>query len=165
MQSITDSTDANDVADAGNDGIGWITSAIPLLLEKYSLLSLLIVSLIWGVTNAFMTLTTKSLPQSDKISNSNSSKGTLMQFLYSVYQIVTHISFLSIYGLNQCGSVLYYATLPHVPLNVAVPFTNTLTMVWTVVTSILLGETRIVLRDMIGCVFIVVGATICALHS
>lgn len=45
--------------------------------------------------------------------------------------------------LNQCGSVVYYLTLASADLSVAVPITNSLTMIITTLTGKLLGEDNI----------------------
>ena len=43
-------------------------------------------------------------------------------------------------GINLCGSTVYYYTLGHAQLSLAVPITNFLTFVFTALAGQLLGE-------------------------
>lgn len=66
------------------------------------------------------------------------------------------------YALNQCGSVLYYFLLASSDLSVAVPVCNALSLVFSCITSYLLGE-RVdqPIKAIIGSAFVMAGVAIC----
>ena len=66
------------------------------------------------------------------------------------------------YALNQCGSVLYYFLLASSDLSVAVPVCNALSLVFSCITSYLLGE-RVdqPIKAIFGSAFVMAGVAIC----
>jgi len=66
------------------------------------------------------------------------------------------------YALNQCGSVLYYYLLASSDLSVAVPVCNALSLVFSCITSYMLGE-RVdqPLKAIVGSALVMVGVAIC----
>lgn len=67
--------------------------------------------------------------------------------------------------LNQCGSVVYYLTLASADLSVAVPITNSLTMIITTLTGKLLGEDNINAGTFLGMMLVVSGVSICVMDK
>lgn len=63
--------------------------------------------------------------------------------------------------LNQCGSVVFYTTLASTDLTIAVPITNSLTMIVTMLVGRILGEGNINTGAFLGMVLVISGVTIC----
>lgn len=70
------------------------------------------------------------------------------------------------YALNQCGSLIFYWLLASSDLVVAVPVCNALALVFSCVTSYLLGE-RVdqPIKAIVGSAFVMVGVAICMMSS
>ena len=69
------------------------------------------------------------------------------------------------YVVNQSGSVMYYFTLANSNLSLAVPICNALALVFSIFTSIALGESiRRPWVTILGAALVVAGVTLC-LHD
>nr|XP_036866341.1 transmembrane protein 234 isoform X3 [Manis javanica] len=67
--------------------------------------------------------------------------------------------------LNQCGSLLYYLTLTSTDLTLAVPISNSLAIVFTLIVGKVLGEDIGGKRALAGMVLTVAGITLCVTSS
>lgn len=67
--------------------------------------------------------------------------------------------------LNQCGSLLYYLTLTSTDLTLAVPISNSLAIVFTLIVGKVLGEDIGGKRAFAGMVLTVAGITLCVTSS
>ncbi|XP_075051313.1 transmembrane protein 234 isoform X2 [Mixophyes fleayi] len=102
-------------------------------LAAGELLSLLLVSLLWGVTNPFLRRGAEGV---ESVREERKVRRLLCEarFLISNYRYI--IPFL----LNQSGSLVFYLTLASTELSLAVPICNSLALVFTMVSGRILGE-------------------------
>ncbi|KAM9320112.1 transmembrane protein 234 [Gastrophryne carolinensis] len=121
--------------------------------------ALLLVSVLWGVTNPFLRRGAEGL---EKVKEDSSRVWRLLseaRFLICNYRYI--IPFL----LNQSGSVVFYLTLASTELSLAVPVCNSLALVFTVLTGWILGEHIGGKRALAGLFITMVGITICVTSS
>ncbi|XP_069751178.1 transmembrane protein 234 [Narcine bancroftii] len=116
---------------------------------------LLLVSLLWGVTNPFLKKGTEGIERV-KAGNVVTQLFAEMKFLIFNYKYL--IPFL----LNQTGSLLYYFTLASTDLSLAVLLSNSLTFLFTLLTGKLLGEDIGGKQAMAGILLTLLGITLCA---
>ena len=133
---------------------------IDFTMELFDIASLLIVGAFWGCTNPFLRKGAEQLDgqKKDQSSSSMIGGGTLQKFL----RVQVWLPYL----LNQCGSLVYYILLSSSDLTVAVPICNGLALVFSCVTSYLLGE-RVdkPFQAMAGASCVVAGVAWCMFHS
>ncbi|KAM5180310.1 transmembrane protein 234 [Mantella aurantiaca] len=122
------------------------------------LCSLLLVALLWGVTNPFLR---KGAEGVERVREDRIIWRLLgeAKFLLSNYRYV--IPFL----LNQSGSVVFYLTLASTDLSLGVPICNSLALVFTVVTGWILGEDIGGKGATFGMLITIVGISICVASS
>ena len=122
-------------------------------------LSLLLVGILWGCTNPFMRrgfIETKSTKQQQEDDDG------LKSFILNKLVLLINIKVWLPYLLNQCGSLLYYKTLASSNLTLSVPICNALSLVFSCVTSALLGERmNRPRRAIFGVVLILLGVGVC----
>lgn len=94
------------------------------MLDHYILLPL--VAILWGVTNALMKKCSEGIEKCESESHS-----WIRNFWEEIKFLIQNWKYLSTYGLNQCGSLLYYYALGFCDLSIAGPLTNTMTFVVT----------------------------------
>lgn len=119
---------------------------------------LCIVSLLWGSTNPLIRQGSKGIEDIHRPSR-------IGQFFAEVFFLVSNWRYLIPFLLNQCGSVVYYLTLASADLSVAVPITNSLTMIITTLTGKLLGEDNINAGTFLGMMLVVSGVSICVMDK
>ncbi|XP_076021616.1 transmembrane protein 234 [Genypterus blacodes] len=123
------------------------------------LLSLLLVSVLWGCTNPFLKRGTEGLEHV-------SGTGTrISQLLAEIKFLFLNLKYLIPFLLNQSGSLVYYLTLATTELSLAVPVANSLTFVCTLLTGKLLGEEFGGKRDVAGMLLTMTGITLCVISS
>mmetsp|Transcript_18584 Transcript_18584/g.40237 ORF Transcript_18584/g.40237 Transcript_18584/m.40237 type:complete len:168 (+) Transcript_18584:468-971(+) len=139
-------------------------------------LSLFLVGSLWGCTNPFMR---KGFAESsadatkDDATTNNEGDATKelsgisrsKAILKSISQL-TRIKVWLPYSINQLGSLLYYKSLASSNLTLSVPICNATAMVFSSITSILLGE-RVNQpgKAMLGVSFVLLGVGICMYSS
>ncbi|ELR12255.1 uncharacterized protein ACA1_002760 [Acanthamoeba castellanii str. Neff] len=101
-----------------------------------SSLWLVAVGMLWGCTNPLIKLGSKGVTDLPKRSH------PVMQFLAETFFLFTRWQYLVPFLLNMCGSVVFFWSLGSAEISLVVPITNSLTFLFTTVTSQLLGETR-----------------------
>ncbi|CAG9810896.1 unnamed protein product [Chironomus riparius] len=119
-------------------------------------------AVLWGVTNVLLKRNSKGI-KDIKIENSK-----VNQILAELKYLATNWKYFTTFGVNQLGSVLYFYALNQKlsSLSVAVIFTNSLTMLITSVTSIVLENHKISLRILLGGVLVTLGSSlICISHE
>ena len=137
-------------------------------------LSLILVGAFWGCTNPFMRKgfvetkqSTISTPTDDNGHNNDNDNnaGSMKSFIIQKLSLLVNIKVWLPYLINQCGSLLYYKTLASSNLTLSVPICNATAMVFSSITSALLGE-RInqPWRAAFGVILVLVGVAIC-MHS
>ena len=134
-------------------------------------ISLLLVGALWGCTNPFMRkgfLETKSQNEDkghDNIScNSGSSNtdGIIKTFIHKKLALLVHIRVWLPYLIDQMGSLLYYKTLASSNLTLSVPICKATAMVFSSITSAILGErVNQPYRATFGVILVLSGVAIC----
>ena len=112
-----------------------------------------VVALLWGATNPFLKRGSQNLLQIKETSK-------VQQYLSEWKYMLTRPSYLVPFLLNQGGSLVYYVALSKSELSVAVPLTNSLTLLFTLLSGIALGE-KIRRKALLGMVLVMVGIIIC----
>ncbi|XP_059908784.1 transmembrane protein 234 isoform X2 [Gadus macrocephalus] len=121
-------------------------------------LCLLLVAILWGCTNPFLKRGTEGI---EHVKRTNK----VLQVLAEVKFLFLNLQYLVPFLLNQLGSLVYYFTLATTDLSLAVPVTNSLTFLLTVLTGKILGEEFGGKRAVGGMVLTMVGITLCIVSS
>ncbi|GAX15141.1 hypothetical protein FisN_12Lu367 [Fistulifera solaris] len=107
-------------------------------------LALVLVGALWGCTNPLMRQGSATAQQS------------------SVLSKWLHVRVWLPYAVNQSGSLLFYYTLGHSDLSLAVPICNGLALVFSILTSYWIGEPMTdSLSVIVGSACVVAGVTVC----
>ncbi|XP_077588132.1 transmembrane protein 234 [Stigmatopora nigra] len=128
------------------------------MVTLVEVLSLLLVSVLWGCTNPFLKRGTEGIEHVNKM-------GKVAQFIAEVKFLFCNLKYLIPFVLNQSGSLVYYYTLSTTDLSLAVPVSNSLTFLWTLVTGKLLGENFGGKQAVAGMFLTMVGITLCIISS
>ncbi|CAG5866526.1 unnamed protein product [Menidia menidia] len=128
------------------------------MVTVVELLSLLLVSVLWGCTNPFLK------KGSEGIENV-STTSRVAQLLAEIKFLFFNIKYLVPFLLNQSGSLVYYYTLSTTELSLAVPVANSLTFLCTLLTGKLLGEEFGGKQAVLGMFLTMAGITLCVVSS
>lgn len=110
-------------------------------------LSMILVGALWGCTNPLLR---KGSVEVDKNQRLSSLKALLNVKIWLPYL------------LNQSGSIVFYILLANTELSLAVPICNALALLFSFLTSVILGEPiQKPFRSFLGATLVVVGVTIC----
>jgi multidrug transporter EmrE-like cation transporter len=118
------------------------------------LVLVLISSILWGVTNPFIRKNSAGI---EKIQATNTFNRIFLELKF----LFTNINYLIPFLLNQFGSIFFYIALGYANLSLVVPITNSLTLLFTTITGIFLGEQVCNLKTFIGLSFVITGISIC----
>ncbi|KAG8451566.1 hypothetical protein GDO86_003677 [Hymenochirus boettgeri] len=129
-----------------------------MALSAYDIFSLLMVSLLWGATNPFLRKGAEGLEavQEDK---------TVKQLFSELKFLIFNYKYVIPFLLNQSGSLVFYITLASTELSLAVPFCNSLALVFTLITGKIIGEEFGGKRAFLGMFLTTVGITLCIASS
>jgi hypothetical protein len=138
-------------------------------MEKllYQFGSFALVGALWGCTNPLLKEgSSSSVDQAARVaqkSNKQEASGDLWsRQLRILFGVLTNWRFLLPYVLNQSGSVVYVYLLGSSDISLAVPICNSLTFVFTAITSWLMGERMgDPGKTLGGAALVLVGVTIC----
>lgn len=130
-------------------------------------LSLILVGAFWGCTNPFMRqgfAETKSTKENNEGTN-NDTRG-VKSFVSGKLALLVNIKVWLPYLINQMGSLLYYKTLASSNLTLSVPICNATAMVFSSITSAILGE-RVNQpgRAALGVILVLLGVAVCMYSS
>ncbi|KAL6105523.1 tmem234 [Pungitius sinensis] len=128
------------------------------MVTVVELLSLLLVSVLWGCTNPFLKRGTEGI---EHVRHNNRVRQLLAEGKFLLLNLKYLIPFL----LNQSGSLVYYYTLSTTELSLAVPVANSLTFLCTLFTGKLLGEEFGGKQAVAGMFLTVAGISLCVLSS
>ncbi|XP_077338122.1 transmembrane protein 234 isoform X2 [Lithobates pipiens] len=120
--------------------------------------SLLLVALLWGVTNPFLR---KGAEGVERVREDR----TVWRLLSEAKFLISNYRYIIPFLLNQSGSVFFYLTLASTELSLAVPVCNSLALVFTVVTGWLLGEDIGGKGAVLGLLIMIFGISICVASS
>ncbi|XP_027857494.1 transmembrane protein 234 [Xiphophorus couchianus] len=121
-------------------------------------LSLVLVSLLWGCTNPFLKKGSEGI---EKVTETN----RVFQLLAEIKFLLLNIKYLVPFLINQSGSLVYFYTLSTTDLSLAVPVANSLTFLCTLLTGKLLGEEFGGKRAVVGMFLTMTGVTLCVISS
>lgn len=120
------------------------------MVSSSEILSLVLVGAFWGCTNPLM----RQGSQDVSLAKQQSSASWLSKWL-SVRVWLP-------YALNQSGSLLFYYTLGHSDLSLAVPMCNGLALVFSILTSYWIGEPMDdPWRLIVGSALVMAGVAVC----
>ncbi|CAL1575216.1 unnamed protein product [Knipowitschia caucasica] len=128
------------------------------MVSVVELLSLVLVSLLWGCTNPLLKRGTRGIEAVARPSR-------VAQLLAEFKFLLLNLSYIVPFLLNQSGSVIYYYTLSTTELSLAVPVTNSLTFLCTLITGKLLGEEFGGKYAVAGMFLTTAGLTLCVMSS
>lgn len=128
------------------------------MVTVVELLSLLLVSVLWGCTNPLLKRGTEGI---ENVTKSN----RFYQLLAEIKFLFLNLKYLVPFLLNQSGSLVYYYTLSTTELSLAVPVANSLTFLCTLLTGKLLGEEFGGKQAVVGMFLTMTGVTLCVLSS
>ncbi|CAL8289617.1 unnamed protein product [Gadus morhua 'NCC'] len=128
------------------------------MVSVVEVLCLLLVAILWGCTNPFLKRGTEGI---EHVKRTNK----VLQVLAEVKFLFLNLQYLVPFLLNQLGSLVYYFTLATTDLSLAVPVTNSLTFLLTVLTGKILGEEFGGKRAVGGMVLTMAGITLCIVSS
>ncbi|XP_059208601.1 transmembrane protein 234 [Centropristis striata] len=128
------------------------------MVTVVELLSLLLVSVLWGCTNPFLKRGTEGI---ETVQHRN----RVLQLLAEIRFLVLNLKYLVPFLLNQSGSLVYYYTLSTTEMSLAVPVANSLSFLCTLVTGKLLGEKIGGKRAVLGMFLTMSGITLCVISS
>uniref|UniRef100_A0A8D2KXT0 Transmembrane protein 234 n=1 Tax=Varanus komodoensis TaxID=61221 RepID=A0A8D2KXT0_VARKO len=115
--------------------------------------ALILVAALWGGTNPFLKRGTEGLEQVRR-------KSQPIQLLAEMKFLCLNYKYVVPFALNQCGSLVYYLTLASADLTLAVPFCNSLALMFTLATGKVLGEAIGGARAALGMVLTALGVAL-----
>ncbi|KAJ2901194.1 hypothetical protein IWW38_000159 [Coemansia aciculifera] len=111
-------------------------------------------ALCWGFTNPFI--------KRGSVGIENIKKSTwLRQTLAETWFLFTNWKYVLPLAINLSGSAVYYYTLSSADITVAVPITNSLALIFTILAGVILGEKMPSPREITGMSCIVMGVALC----
>ncbi|MED6255475.1 hypothetical protein ILYODFUR_019075 [Ilyodon furcidens] len=128
------------------------------MVTVVEVLSLVLVSLLWGCTNPFLKKGSEGI---ENVTESN----RVSQLLAEIKFLLLNMKYLVPFLLNQSGSLVYFYTLSTTDLSLAVPVANSLTFLCTLLTGKLLGEEVGGKRAVVGMFLTMAGITLCVISS
>lgn len=111
------------------------------------------VAALWGGTNPLIKKAGKGV---EKVKSASA----VGQFFAEIKFLILNWRYVAAVLLNQSGSVVFYLTLSSADISLAVPLTNSLTFMFTAISSRLLGE-KIKKETYIGVLLVAVGVALC----
>uniref|UniRef100_A0A287AXK5 Transmembrane protein 234 n=1 Tax=Sus scrofa TaxID=9823 RepID=A0A287AXK5_PIG len=120
-------------------------------------LALVLVAALWGGTQPLLKRASSRLQVHERT--------WVQQLLQEMKTLFLNTEYLMPFFLNQCGSLLYYLTLASTDLTLAVPISNSLAIVFTLIVGKALGEDIGGKRAFTGMVLTVAGITLCITSS
>ncbi|XP_044093614.1 transmembrane protein 234 [Neovison vison] len=121
-------------------------------------LALVLVAALWGGTQPLLKRASSRLQQVRE-------RTWARQLLQEMKTLFLNTEYLMPFFLNQCGSLLYYLTLASADLTLAVPISNSLAIVFTLIVGKFLGEDIGGKGAFTGMVLTVVGIALCVTSS
>jgi len=117
------------------------------------------VGALWGCTNPLINQGSKIA--SNDVADPPGEKRIIFVLTWSLQKFFNVMVWLP-YLLNQTGSIIFYFTLAHSDLSLAVPVCNGLALIFSIGTSLAIGE-RInsPIKTVMGAALVFVGVTIC----
>ena len=115
---------------------------------------MLAVALVWGCSNPFLKHGSEGV---QRVHGNN----WVHQVLLELQFLVTHCQYTLPFLVNQSGSILYYLTVAKLDISLAVPIVNSLTVLFTIVVGLMLGERVRGGRSYLGMALVLAGVAFC----
>ena len=130
------------------------------MVQWNEIASLVLVGACWGCTNPLLRKGSSGKPEN--ISKDYSPTSSFLSLIRDALSKFRRWRVWLPYALNQSGSLLYYYLLTSSDLSVAVPVCNALSLVFSCITSYMLGE-RVdqPLKAILGSTLVMLGVAIC----
>ncbi|KAJ2618468.1 hypothetical protein GGF44_005767, partial [Coemansia sp. RSA 1694] len=108
-----------------------------------SCVGFVLTALCWGFTNPFIKRGSEGI---EKIKKTSWLRQTLAEswFLFTNWKYVLPLA------INLSGSAVYYYTLSSADITIAVPITNSLALIFTILAGVILGEKMPTPREVAG---------------
>ncbi|KAL7490974.1 hypothetical protein ACHAWT_000832 [Skeletonema menzelii] len=135
------------------------------MISSAETISLLLVGALWGCTNPFMRQGSIESKNNSTINTSQDEGEETKSVIKSLFRLAKIKVWLP-YLINQLGSLLFYKQLASSNLTLSVPVCNATAMVFSCITSFLLGE-RLNQpgRAAVGIILVLSGVQICMYSS
>ncbi|XP_016073122.1 PREDICTED: transmembrane protein 234 [Miniopterus natalensis] len=133
-------------------------SGVAMAASLGQVLALVLVAALWGGTQPLLKRASSRLQHVHE-------RTWVRQLLQEMKTLFLNIEYLVPFFLNQCGSLLYYFTLASTDLTLAVPISNSLSIVFTLIVGKFLGEDIGGKRTFAGMVLTIAGITLCITSS
>ncbi|ORZ12815.1 hypothetical protein BCR42DRAFT_378909 [Absidia repens] len=117
----------------------------------------ILVAICWGSTNPFIKAGSAGL----ETVSQKYPEGGMRKWFAELKYLLTRWQYVLPLALNLSGSVVYYYTLGKSDMSLAVPITNSLTFIFSLLTGLCLGEELGGRDTWIGMALILVGVMIC----
>ena len=132
--------------------------------SAYDAISMILVGALWGCTNPLLR---HGAIETETSSKPEAADGFSWNYrLRGFFRQLMHVRVWLPYVVNQSGSLLYYVTLANCQIGLAVPICNALALVFSVVTSLMIGESMPrPLWTVLGASLVVAGVTICLVQE
>ncbi|RCH96528.1 hypothetical protein CU097_003694 [Rhizopus azygosporus] len=121
------------------------------------LFGFILVAICWGSTNPLIKKGSAGL---EKVSE-RYPQGGLQKWFAEIKYLLTKWQYLVPLVINLSGSIVYYYTLGKSDMSLAVPITNSLTFIFSLLTGLLLGESIGGRDAWLGMGLVIVGVVIC----
>ncbi|XP_052860747.1 transmembrane protein 234 homolog [Anopheles cruzii] len=128
------------------------------VVDMLSILSILLVAVMWGATNPF-------IKRGSIGYNELKSDSRLGQVWLEIRFLITRWQYILPLIVNQLGSVVYVLTLQRTELSLTVPMANSLTFVITAITARFLEERQSGWKIYAGMTLVILGTIICSLDK
>jgi drug/metabolite transporter (DMT)-like permease len=134
------------------------------MIQLKTLVGYLAVSILWGCTNPFIKHAQKvSSPAAPVFANKENKKFSIWETILNLRRSFSNFKIFMPFILNQSGSALFYCLLSTEPVSVASPVCNSLTFIFTALTSHFIFKENVKYPWMlaVGIVFILCGTVLC----
>ena len=124
-------------------------------MELYAIIGYLLVGILWGCTNPYI----KHAQTMNSVKDHQESKS----IMGNIRRFVKDYKLMMPFLFNQCGSIVFYFLLSTEPISIASPVCNSLSFLFTAVTSYFVFHEVVKhpLLLLIGTVIIVLGTVVC----
>lgn len=110
---------------------------------------LLCVGMLWGCTNTYM---------KEVYKNEKEEKNIFLEII----SLIKNFKIVSLFLLNQLGSLFYYFLLARSDISLVMPLANTFTFVFTYLTELYILKKKVTLKSVVGLLLVSAGPFICS---
>ncbi|KAI9355444.1 hypothetical protein DFJ73DRAFT_825733 [Zopfochytrium polystomum] len=119
---------------------------------------LLAVAICWGLTNPFIKLGSKGV---DRVNRRHATSSWITRTLAEYWFLLSKWQFTLPLAINLSGSAVYYYTLGQTNMSMVVPVTSSLTLAFTTVGGVIMGEDLGSGETILGLGLVFLGVLLC----